>query len=152
MAENPNVVGYLHNTLETTRRTKQHFHQVNTHITLLKNINLCLDNNVNGPDPTHSIFPADNYELENTRWEEDIIFDAENMSMIPSKHSLYPSQFYIICTLEPRVLTIEYDDEPAIFGVPEDVSYEEKSRDDRNVDRKVTFKHYKYLIIKILFS
>lgn len=33
-------------------------------------------------------------------------------------------------------MTIEYEDEPAIFGMPEDISYEEKCRDDRNADKK----------------
>lgn len=35
-------------------------------------------------DATHSMFPLDNYELEWTRWEDDIIWDSENMPFIPS--------------------------------------------------------------------
>jgi len=32
----------------------------------------------------HSIFPFDNYELECTNWEDDIIWDSANMPSIPS--------------------------------------------------------------------
>jgi hypothetical protein len=35
-------------------------------------------------DSQHSIFPFENYELENTNWEEDIIWDSNNMTKIPS--------------------------------------------------------------------
>lgn len=35
------------------------------------------------PDPSHSIFPMDNYELEHYHWEDDIIWDPANMPKIP---------------------------------------------------------------------
>lgn len=35
------------------------------------------------PTSTHSIFPMENYDLLNTRWEDDIIWDSENMDRIP---------------------------------------------------------------------
>lgn len=35
-------------------------------------------------DSQHSLFPFDNYELEHTRWEDDIIWDSANMPSIPS--------------------------------------------------------------------
>uniref|UniRef100_A0A0N5AW64 DUF3591 domain-containing protein n=1 Tax=Syphacia muris TaxID=451379 RepID=A0A0N5AW64_9BILA len=66
-----------------------------------------------GPTPTHSIFPMENYDLLNTHWEDDIIWDAENMERIP----------------EPRVLTLDYHDDPKIFGMPEDKAPEEKPTD-----------------------
>jgi hypothetical protein len=34
-------------------------------------------------DEHHSLFPFDNYELEHTRWEDNIIWDADNMPTIP---------------------------------------------------------------------
>jgi hypothetical protein len=36
-----------------------------------------------GPGPTHSIFPKDNYELEHYRWEDDVIYDPDNMPKNP---------------------------------------------------------------------
>lgn len=46
-----------------------------------------LDDVVQGPDQTHSIFPAD-FEWENVRWEDDVIFDPDDMPSIPGKYSI----------------------------------------------------------------
>ncbi|KAI6241578.1 hypothetical protein M3Y99_00317400 [Aphelenchoides fujianensis] len=74
-----------------------------------------------GPTTSHSIFPTDNYDLESTRWEDDIIFDPDNMPAIP----------------QPKVLTIEYEDDPRVFGMPEDVPGDGTREDaHRNADRK----------------
>uniref|UniRef100_A0A9J2P0D5 Bromo domain-containing protein n=1 Tax=Ascaris lumbricoides TaxID=6252 RepID=A0A9J2P0D5_ASCLU len=70
------------------------------------------------PTATHSIFPMDNYDLINTRWEDDIILDAENMDHIP----------------EPHILTLDYHDDPKIFGMPEDKAPEEKPPDGEGVN------------------
>jgi len=35
-------------------------------------------------DVRHSIFPFENYELCNSNWEDDIIWDSSNMPKIPS--------------------------------------------------------------------
>ena len=35
-------------------------------------------------DSQHSIFPFENYELCNSNWEDDIIWDSSNMPSIPS--------------------------------------------------------------------
>lgn len=35
------------------------------------------------PTPSHSIFPMENYDLLYTKWEDDIIWDSENMDHIP---------------------------------------------------------------------
>ncbi|KAI6182467.1 Transcription initiation factor TFIID subunit 1 [Aphelenchoides bicaudatus] len=80
------------------------------------------DEQASGPDQTHSMFPVDNYDLENIRWEDDIILDPENMPAIP----------------KPRVLTLEYEDDPNIFGMPEDILFEERSKEDgsKGLDRK----------------
>lgn len=40
---------------------------------------------VKGPDPRHSIFPMDNYDLEKIRWEDDVIWDTDNITKIPGK-------------------------------------------------------------------
>ncbi|KAL3087271.1 hypothetical protein niasHT_020534 [Heterodera trifolii] len=61
-------------------------------------------------DPQHSLFPFENYELENTQWEDDIIWDSANMPAIP----------------KPRVLTLDYEDDPRAFGMPEDAAQVEE--------------------------
>jgi len=71
-----------------------------------------------GPTSSHSIFPADNYELEHTRWEDDVILDPDNMSAIP----------------KPRVLTIAYEDDPTLFNAPDD--YGKRRFATRNTDKK----------------
>lgn len=52
-----------------------------------------------------SIFPVENEELVYGRWEDDIIYDAEQMGRLP----------------EPRILTLDPNDENIILGIPEDV-------------------------------
>ncbi|XP_052278992.1 transcription initiation factor TFIID subunit 1-like isoform X2 [Dreissena polymorpha] len=52
----------------------------------------------------YSIFPIENRELIYGNWEDDIIWDAENMDHIP----------------EPKVLTIDPNDENIILSIPED--------------------------------
>ncbi|XP_069947042.1 transcription initiation factor TFIID subunit 1 isoform X2 [Cherax quadricarinatus] len=60
-------------------------------------------NNVD--DTWYSIFPVENEELVYGRWEDNIIWDPENMDNIP----------------EPTVLTLDPNDENIILGIPEDV-------------------------------
>ncbi|KAF0298206.1 Transcription initiation factor TFIID subunit 1 [Amphibalanus amphitrite] len=52
-----------------------------------------------------SIFPVENEELVYGRWEDDIIYDAQDMGRMP----------------EPRILTLDPNDENIILGIPEDV-------------------------------
>ncbi|KAH9513821.1 Transcription initiation factor TFIID subunit 1 [Bulinus truncatus] len=52
-----------------------------------------------------SIFPVENEELIYRNWEDDIIWDAENMDFIPS----------------PKVLTLDPNDENIILEIPDDV-------------------------------
>ncbi|CAH1777107.1 unnamed protein product [Owenia fusiformis] len=52
----------------------------------------------------YSIFPAENQELIYGCWEDDIIWDAENMDRIPS----------------PPILTLDANDENIILGIPDD--------------------------------
>lgn len=56
-------------------------------------------------DTWYSIFPVENEELVYGRWEDNIIWDPENMDSIP----------------EPTVLTLDPNDENIILGIPEDV-------------------------------
>ncbi|KAJ8298033.1 hypothetical protein KUTeg_024564 [Tegillarca granosa] len=52
----------------------------------------------------YSIFPIENYELIYGKWEDDIIWDAENMEKIPT----------------PPVLTLDPNDDNIILEIPED--------------------------------
>ncbi len=63
------------------------------------------------PGATTSLFPGENYEFKHTKWEEEIIWDAENMERIP----------------EPKVLTLDIEDEPRLFGLPEDRTSDEQN-------------------------
>ena len=59
-----------------------------------------------GEDDTwYSIFPVENEELVYSRWEDNIIWDPDNMSNIP----------------EPSILTLDPNDENIILGIPEDI-------------------------------
>lgn len=53
-------------------------------------------------DTWYSIFPVENEELVYNTWEDDVIWDAENMSKIP----------------KPKVLTLDPNDENIILGKP----------------------------------
>lgn len=56
-------------------------------------------------DTWYSIFPVENDELVYGTWEDEIIWDAENMSKIP----------------KPKIVTLDPNDENIILGIPEDV-------------------------------
>ena len=59
-----------------------------------------------GEDNTwYSIFPVENEELVYGTWEDEVIWDAENMSKIP----------------KPKILTLDPNDENIILGIPDDV-------------------------------
>lgn len=59
----------------------------------------------------YSIFPIENQDLLYKRWEDDIIWDAENMEKIPS----------------PPVLTLDPNDDNIILEIPEDKDPNEKA-------------------------
>nr|XP_022324480.1 transcription initiation factor TFIID subunit 1-like isoform X2 [Crassostrea virginica] len=61
-------------------------------------------------DIWYSIFPIENQDLLYKRWEDDIIWDAENMEKIP----------------EPPVLTLDPNDDNIILEIPEDKDPNEK--------------------------
>ncbi|XP_037088620.1 LOW QUALITY PROTEIN: transcription initiation factor TFIID subunit 1-like [Pollicipes pollicipes] len=58
-----------------------------------------------GKSSWFSIFPVENEELVYGRWEDDIIYDPEDMGRMP----------------RPRILTLDPNDENVILGIPEDV-------------------------------
>ena len=59
-----------------------------------------------GDDDTwYSIFPVENEDLVYSRWEDNIIWDPDNMKNIP----------------EPPILTLDPNDENIILMIPEDV-------------------------------
>ncbi|CAL8079003.1 unnamed protein product [Orchesella dallaii] len=61
----------------------------------------------NGPhdDTWYSIFPVENPELVYARWEDDVIWDVEDMDRIP----------------EPKVLALDPNDENIVLCIPDDV-------------------------------
>ncbi|XP_014237505.1 transcription initiation factor TFIID subunit 1 [Trichogramma pretiosum] len=56
-------------------------------------------------DTWYSIFPVENEELVYGSWEDEIIWDAENMKKIP----------------KPKILTLDPNDENIILGIPDDI-------------------------------
>ncbi|XP_055377436.1 transcription initiation factor TFIID subunit 1 [Condylostylus longicornis] len=56
-------------------------------------------------DTWYSIFPVENEELIYSKWEDEIIWDAESMPKVP----------------KPKVLTLDPNDENIILGIPDDI-------------------------------
>ncbi|XP_056630576.1 transcription initiation factor TFIID subunit 1 isoform X2 [Diorhabda sublineata] len=56
-------------------------------------------------DTWYSIFPVENEDLVYGRWEDDVIWDTENMKSIP----------------KPSILTLDPNDENIILGIPDDI-------------------------------
>uniref|UniRef100_A0A0A1XJA3 Transcription initiation factor TFIID subunit n=1 Tax=Zeugodacus cucurbitae TaxID=28588 RepID=A0A0A1XJA3_ZEUCU len=56
-------------------------------------------------DTWYSIFPVENEELIYGKWEDEIIWDAEQMTKLP----------------KPKVLTLDPNDENIILGIPDDI-------------------------------
>lgn len=40
-------------------------------------------------DTSHAVFPMDNFDLEVSKWEDDIIWDSENMPAAPGDNSWF---------------------------------------------------------------
>lgn len=59
----------------------------------------------NYDDTWYSIFPVENEELVYGLWEEEVIWDPENMKKIP----------------KPKILTLDPNDENIILGIPDDI-------------------------------
>ncbi|CAD5206503.1 unnamed protein product [Bursaphelenchus okinawaensis] len=72
-----------------------------------------------GPDGSRSIFPLVNEEVESIPWENDIIIDPDNMTSV----------------LEPKTLTLMYEEDPIVYGTPEDVPSDDR-KEDRHYDKR----------------
>ena len=68
------------------------------------------------------MFPPENYELLYSKWEDDIIWDPMELTKAP----------------EPKILTLDFEDDPRIFGFPDDIPMDEVEGgdDSRSFDRK----------------
>ncbi|XP_032291391.1 transcription initiation factor TFIID subunit 1 isoform X5 [Drosophila virilis] len=56
-------------------------------------------------DTWYSLFPVENEELIYHKWEDEVIWDAQQMSKVP----------------KPKVLTLDPNDENIILGIPDDI-------------------------------
>ncbi|XP_061713687.1 transcription initiation factor TFIID subunit 1 [Cydia pomonella] len=89
-----------------------------------------------GEDNTwYSIFPVENEELVYGTWEDEVIWDAENMSKIP----------------KPKILTLDPNDENIILGIPDDVDPSKITR-ERGPQPKVKIPHPHVKKSKILLG
>ncbi|EFN79615.1 transcription initiation factor TFIID subunit 1 [Harpegnathos saltator] len=59
----------------------------------------------NYDDTWYSIFPVENEELVYGLWEEEVIWDPENMKKFP----------------KPKILTLDPNDENIVLGIPDDI-------------------------------
>lgn len=85
-----------------------------------------------GEDNTwYSIFPVENEELVYGTWEEEVIWDAENMPKIP----------------KPKILTLDPNDENIILGIPDDVDPSKITRGTLRIHGHTTlcYASYTYL-------
>lgn len=64
-----------------------------------------LESGIEADDTWYSIFPVENEELIYSKWEDEVIWDAEAMEKIP----------------KPKVLTLDPNDENIILGIPDDI-------------------------------
>ncbi|KAK3100550.1 hypothetical protein FSP39_021637 [Pinctada imbricata] len=69
----------------------------------------------------YSIFPIDNHDLIYKRWEDDIIWDAQNMDRIP----------------QPSILTLDPNDDNIILEIPEDKDPNEKSTEPAKKEKEI---------------
>ncbi|KAI8436012.1 hypothetical protein MSG28_004148, partial [Choristoneura fumiferana] len=86
------------------------------------------------PKPA-AIFPVENEELVYGTWEEEVIWDAENMPKIP----------------KPKILTLDPNDENIILGIPDDVDPSKITR-ERGPQPKVKIPHPHVKKSKILLG
>lgn len=75
-------------------------------------------------DTWYSIFPVENEELVYSKWEDEVIWDAEAMDRIP----------------KPKMLTLDPNDENIILGIPDDVD-PSKIRQNLGPQPKVKIPH-----------
>ncbi|XP_022830703.1 transcription initiation factor TFIID subunit 1 isoform X5 [Spodoptera litura] len=93
-------------------------------------------NSADGEDNTwYSIFPVENEELVYGTWEDEVIWDAENMPVVP----------------KPKILTLDPNDENIILGIPDDVDPSKITR-ERGPQPKVKIPHPHVKKSKILLG
>ncbi len=80
-------------------------------------------------DIFYSIFPVENEELAYGRWEDEIIWDSENMP--PDK------------PLKPKLVTLDPNDDNIILGIPDDIDPSTLPPDQPVRKVKVIQKHVK---------
>nr|CAD7431947.1 unnamed protein product [Timema monikensis] len=89
----------------------------------------------NTDDTWYSIFPVENEELVYGSWEDEVIWDSENMARIP----------------KPKILTLDPNDENIVLGIPDDVD-PAKQRSDSATPAKVKIPHPHVKKSKILLG
>ncbi|XP_026317517.1 transcription initiation factor TFIID subunit 1 isoform X2 [Hyposmocoma kahamanoa] len=93
-------------------------------------------NSAEGEDNTwYSIFPVENEELVYGTWEDEVIWDAQNMKQVP----------------KPKILTLDPNDENIILGIPDDVDPSKITR-ERGPAPKVKIPHPHVKKSKILLG
>ena len=75
----------------------------------------------------YSIFPVENEELAYGRWEDEVIWDAENM---PKK-------------LEPRMVSLDPNDENIVISIPDDIDPTTLPNEEPTRKIKIVKKHVK---------
>ncbi len=81
----------------------------------------------NGDDTFYSIFPVENEELAYGRWEDEVIWDAEDM---PKK-------------LKPKMVSLDPNDDNIILGIPDDIDPSTLPSDQPVKKVKIIQKHVK---------
>ncbi|PNF40464.1 Transcription initiation factor TFIID subunit 1 [Cryptotermes secundus] len=89
----------------------------------------------NTDDTWYSIFPVENEELVYGVWEDEVIWDSENMTHIP----------------KPKILTLDPNDDNIVLGIPDDID-PAKQRIDSVVPAKVKIPHPHVKKSKILLG
>ena len=81
----------------------------------------------NGDDTFYSIFPVENEELAYGRWEDEIIWDTENMTK----------------PIRPKMVSLDPNDDNIILGIPDDIDPSTLPPDQPVRKVKVIQKHVK---------
>ena len=72
-------------------------------------------------DNGHAIFPPDNVGVERSDWEDNIIFDLNDIKTPPV----------------PKLMTLEPEDDPKIIGIPDDIKLDDFDGDEsKSSERK----------------
>lgn len=87
------------NTATTSKMSGQSNSKLSKGQALLQKLNEETD------DTWYSIFPVENEELIYSRWEDEVIWDAEAMPKVP----------------KPKMLSLDPNDENIILGIPDDI-------------------------------